>query len=57
MQRPNKQAAWHYRKHPAPVDRIMQQRRYFERDAAYVVRQVAAGLATLHRAQIVHHDL
>jgi calcium-dependent protein kinase len=38
-------------------DRIVQQRRYSERDAACVVRQVAAGLAALHRAQIVHRDL
>lgn len=38
-------------------DRIVQQRRYSERDAAAVVRQIACGLAALHRAQIVHRDL
>lgn len=38
-------------------DRIVQQQRYSERDAAAVARQIAAGLAALHRAEIVHRDL
>ncbi|KAG0557046.1 hypothetical protein KC19_11G098700 [Ceratodon purpureus] len=38
-------------------DRIVQQRRYSERDAAGVVRQIAAGLAALHHAQVVHRDM
>lgn len=38
-------------------DRIVRQERYSEAGAAAVVRQIAAGLAALHRAQIVHRDL
>ena len=38
-------------------DRIVEQERYSERDAAAVVRQIASGLATLHQAYIVHRDL
>lgn len=38
-------------------DRIVAQERYNEAEAAAVVRQIAAGLAALHRANIVHRDL
>lgn len=38
-------------------DRIVAQARYNEAEAAAVVRQIAAGLAALHRANIVHRDL
>ncbi|KAF4381252.1 calcium and calcium/calmodulin-dependent serine/threonine-protein kinase [Cannabis sativa] len=39
-------------------DRIVRQETvYSEVDAAAVVRQIAAGLAALHRANIVHRDL
>lgn len=38
-------------------DRIVAQARYNEAEAAAVVRQIAAGLAALHRASIVHRDL
>lgn len=38
-------------------DRIVEQERYSERDAATVVGQIAAGLAALHHCGIVHRDL
>lgn len=38
-------------------DRIVAQARYNEAEAAAVVRQIAQGLAALHRANIVHRDL
>ncbi|XP_022864109.1 calcium and calcium/calmodulin-dependent serine/threonine-protein kinase-like [Olea europaea var. sylvestris] len=38
-------------------DRIVAQARYNEAGAAAVVRQIAQGLAVLHRANIVHRDL
>ncbi|KAG9458731.1 hypothetical protein H6P81_003239 [Aristolochia fimbriata] len=38
-------------------DRIVAHKRYCEVEAAVVVRQIAQGLAALHRASIVHRDL
>lgn len=38
-------------------DRIVKQDRYSETEAAAVVRQIAAGLEAIHRANIVHRDL
>ncbi|KAI3984209.1 hypothetical protein MKX01_011163 [Papaver californicum] len=38
-------------------DRIVAQDKYNEVDAAAVVRQIAEGLAALHKANIVHRDL
>ncbi|KAG8363749.1 hypothetical protein BUALT_Bualt19G0054600 [Buddleja alternifolia] len=38
-------------------DRIVAQERYNEAGAAAVIRQIAAGLAALHRANIIHRDL
>ncbi|KAK6934045.1 Protein kinase domain [Dillenia turbinata] len=38
-------------------DRIVTQERYSEVGAAAVVKQIAEGLAALHRANIVHRDL
>lgn len=38
-------------------DRIVAQARYNEAEAAGVVKQIAAGLAALHRASIIHRDL
>lgn len=38
-------------------DRIVEKHRYSERDAAAVVRQIAAGLCVLHQAHIVHRDM
>ncbi|GMN59238.1 hypothetical protein TIFTF001_028330 [Ficus carica] len=38
-------------------DRIVAQERYNEVGAAAVIRQIAAGLEALHRANIVHRDL
>eukprot|EP00850_Spirogloea_muscicola_P015936 SM000126S26312 [mRNA] locus=s126:128171:130851:- [translate_table: standard] len=38
-------------------DRIASQERYSEAGAAAVIRQLAAGLASLHAADIVHGDL
>ncbi|PON59707.1 Calcium calmodulin kinase [Parasponia andersonii] len=38
-------------------DRIVRRDKYTEVGAAAVVRQIAAGLAALHRADIVHRDL
>ncbi|GKU91450.1 hypothetical protein SLEP1_g5323 [Rubroshorea leprosula] len=38
-------------------DRIVAQERYSEVQAAAVVKQIAEGLAALHRANIVHRDL
>ncbi|MCL7046158.1 hypothetical protein MKW94_023177 [Papaver nudicaule] len=38
-------------------DRIVAQDKYNEVDAATVVRQIAEGLAALHKANIVHRDL
>ncbi|KAM1018489.1 hypothetical protein ACFX13_040714 [Malus domestica] len=38
-------------------DRIVKQERYSEVGAAAVVRQIAQGLAALHRSNIVHRDL
>lgn len=38
-------------------DRIVKQERYSEAGAAAVVRQIAQGLAALHKSNIVHRDL
>ncbi|XP_043724386.1 calcium and calcium/calmodulin-dependent serine/threonine-protein kinase-like [Telopea speciosissima] len=38
-------------------DRIVDQEKYSEAEAAAMVRQIANGLSALHRANIVHHDL
>ncbi|MED6119912.1 hypothetical protein PIB30_016121 [Stylosanthes scabra] len=38
-------------------DRIVAQDRYSETEAATVVRQIAAGLEAIHKANIVHRDL
>lgn len=38
-------------------DRIVAQSQYSEVEAAAVVRQIACGLAALHRANIIHRDL
>ncbi|KAL1824980.1 hypothetical protein ACET3Z_011758 [Daucus carota] len=38
-------------------DRIVARSKYTEVEAAAVVRQIAAGLAALHRANIIHRDL
>lgn len=38
-------------------DRIVAQEKYSEIEAASVVKQIAAGLTALHRADIIHRDL
>ncbi|XP_025627289.1 calcium and calcium/calmodulin-dependent serine/threonine-protein kinase isoform X1 [Arachis hypogaea] len=38
-------------------DRIVAQDRYSETEAATVIRQIAAGLEAIHKANIVHRDL
>jgi len=38
-------------------ERVIQQKKFSEQDAAFVIAQVASGLAHVHQRQVVHRDL